>query len=97
MSNREEVKFCFCLISLEAKDPERVSAGGEPPRGVRPGSRLLRLPLLLPVLQTAAGRTLQTAALQAGEYRPGSGGKVTESALREEASVTQSFEEQFLL
>lgn len=68
MSKRVEINFCFCLRSLEAKDPERVSAGVEPPRGVRPGSDLLRLSLLLPVLQTATGWTLQTAALQTSKY-----------------------------
>ncbi len=64
---RVEVKFFFCLCRLEAKDPERVSAGVKPPCGVRSRSSLLRLPLLLPVLQTAAGWTLQTAALQTSE------------------------------
>lgn len=64
MSLRLEVKFSVHLCSLETKDPERVSAGIEPPCGVRPGSALLWLPPLLPVLQTAAGRTVQTAALQ---------------------------------
>lgn len=60
--------FLLCPCSLEAKDPERVSAGVEPPRGVRAGPGLLWLPFLLPLLQTAAGRTLQAAALQTGEY-----------------------------
>lgn len=61
---------CFCrLLSLEAEEPERVSARLEPSRGVRSGSALFRLPLLLPVLQTATGWPLQTPALQTSKSR----------------------------
>lgn len=83
------------MCSLEAKDPERVSAGVEPPRGVRAGSVLLWLPLLLPVLQAAAGRTLQTAALQTGEYSQlwGKLQTLPDAAVRKELSdaVTKCF------
>lgn len=58
------VEFWFCLLSLEAKDPERVSAWIKPSCDVWFGSILLQLPVVLPVLQAAAGRPLQGAALQ---------------------------------
>lgn len=57
------------LCSLEAKDSERVSARFKPPRGLRSGSALFRLQLLLPVLPAAAQRPAPTAALQAGKTR----------------------------
>lgn len=55
------------MCSLEAKKPERVPAGVKPARGVRAGAVLLRIQPLLSLLQAAAGRTLQAAALQTGE------------------------------
>lgn len=55
------------MCSLEAKKPERVPAGLKPARGVRAGTVLLLLHPLLPLLQAAAGRPLQAAALPPSE------------------------------
>lgn len=59
---------CSCFGSLEAKDPECVSAGVKPSCSVRAGSALLWLPPILSLLQTPAGWTLQITALQTSEY-----------------------------
>lgn len=58
-----------CVCSLEAQNHERVSAGLKPARGVRTSPALLRILPLLPLLQAAAGRALQAAALQTRERR----------------------------
>ena len=61
--------MCVCVCSLEAKEHERVSAGLEPTRGVRTGPVLVWIHSLLPLLQAAARRTLQAAALQTSEFK----------------------------